>query len=73
MFLGTWSSPNVSGQRPPPCSDFSLTETDDHHVVLFGGYQPGRGRTSDLYILDLTRMVSQYVHNDMLCVGKNEL
>ena len=73
MFLGTWSSPDVSGQRPPPCAYFSFTKIDDHHVMLFGGGQPGRGMTSDLYILDLARMVSQYVHNDMSCVGKNVL
>ena len=55
---GTWSSPKVRGTRPPPCSDFSLTMMDDHHVVLFGGLQCGRRMSSDVYILDLMRMVS---------------
>ena len=55
---GTWSSPKVSGTRPPPCSDFSLTMMDDHHVVLFGGMQSRGRRSSDVYILDLMRMVS---------------
>ena len=55
---GTWSSPKVSGTRPPPCSYFSLTMMDDHHVVLFGGSQSGLRRSSDVYMLDLMRMVS---------------
>ena len=55
---GTWSSPKVSGTRPPPCSDFSLTMMDDHQVVLFGGLQSGRRMSSDVYMLDLLRMVS---------------
>ena len=55
---GTWSSPKVSGTRPPPCSHFSLTMIDDHHVVLFGGSQSGWRMSSDVYILDLLRMVS---------------
>lgn len=55
---GKWSSPTVGGTRPPPCSYFTLTMIDDHHAVLFGGYQFGRGMTNDAYILDLIRMVS---------------
>ena len=31
---------------------------DDNHVVLFGGTQSGKRRSSDVYILDLLRMVS---------------
>ena len=31
---------------------------DDHHAVLFGGWVPGHGKTNDVYILDLERMVS---------------
>ena len=56
----TWSSPAVTGTKPPPCSDFSLTLTDPDHAVLFGGHQcgEGRGRTNDTYILDLRNMVS---------------
>ena len=57
---GTWSSPPVSGTRPPPCAGFSLTMVDDHRAILFGGYQPGRGKSNDVYVLDLSRMVSVY-------------
>ena len=54
---GTWSSPTVTGTRPPPCSHFSFTMVDESHAVLFGGHS-GSGRTNDVYMLDLSRMVS---------------
>ena len=58
IFLpGIWSSPVISGTRPPPCSAFSFTMVDDYRVVLFGGNQ-GPKETNDVYILDLTRMAS---------------
>ena len=56
--LGTWSSPVVSGTRPPPCEDFSLTMIDEDHAVLFGGDQSGGAASGDVYILDITTMVS---------------
>ena len=56
---GTWLSPTVRGIRPPPGNKFSFTKTDDHHAVLFGGWDQKRRRsTNDAYILDLTTMVS---------------
>ena len=48
----------MTGARPPPCESFSLTMVDDHRAVLFGGYVAGHGASSELYILDLKRMVS---------------
>ena len=53
ISLGTWSSPTVKGTRPPPCSHFSFTKMDDHHAVLFGGWDQ-----MDVYIVNLNRMVS---------------
>ena len=35
---GEWSSPRVTGQPPPPCSQFTLTLVDERRAVLFGGY-----------------------------------
>ena len=55
---GTWSSPTVSGTRPPPCAFFSLTMVDDHNAVLFGGIGQGYVEYNDVYTLDLERMVS---------------
>ncbi len=54
----TWSSPPVTGTRPPPCSSFSFVLMDSNKVLLFGGYQPGLAYVNDVYILDLARMVS---------------
>ena len=48
----------MTGTRPPPCDDFSFTMVDESHAVLFGGYHSGPGRTNDVYMLDLSRMVS---------------
>ena len=55
---GTWSSPTVSGTRPPPCANFSLTMVDDHNAVLFGGNGQENVVYNDVYTLDLERMVS---------------
>ena len=50
----------MRGTRPPPCIYFSFTMVDESHAVLFGGYSDS-GLTNDVYMLDLSRMVS--------CVG----
>ena len=56
---GIWCSPPVSGTRPPPCGDFSLTMIAQHLAVLFGGYQSSLYRTSNyVYMLDVRGMVS---------------
>ena len=47
----------MTGKRPPPCSDFSFTMVDEFHAVLFGG-DSDSGDTNDVYMLDLSRMVS---------------
>ena len=55
---GTWSSPPITGTRPPPCADFSFTKIDEQHAVLFGGYGQGRLLTNNAYLIDLKKMVS---------------
>ncbi len=52
-----WSSPEISGTSPPPCSSFTLTMIDEKRALLFGGYVPGRGKNNDIYLLDLKSMV----------------
>ena len=37
FLIEVWCSPEVSGARPPPCSNFSFTKVGAHHAVLFGG------------------------------------
>ena len=58
LLLGKWSSLQTTGERPPPCNYFSFTMVDDHRAVLFGGFQGGKRRTNDVYLLDLIFMVS---------------
>ena len=51
-----WSSPTMSGDRPPPCSYCTLTAIDPHTLLMFGG-DTGKKRLNDLYILDFAAMV----------------
>ena len=50
--LGKWITPEMSGQRPPPCAAFSLTMADSCRAILFGGRQREM-RVNSLYILHL--------------------
>ena len=59
--IGLWLSPPVNGSRPPPCSNFSLTMTDEEDAVMFGGYfrdSGYSGYSADAYVLHLPTMVS---------------
>lgn len=56
-LIGTWSSPTVSGTRPTPCKECSLTMIDERYALLFGGTQPGPRISNDMYMLDIVRMV----------------
>ena len=54
---GEWSSPNITGQPPPPLSHFStLTPVGERKAALFGGMN-GSGASSDddLLIVELSR------------------
>ena len=55
---GVWSSPVMSGSRPPPCRNFTFTSIDKHRALLFGGFLPeGRCRVNHLYLFDFSIMV----------------
>ena len=56
---GLWSSPSNSGSRPPPCSGFSLTMTDEEQAVMSGGRTPS-GKSSEARDLHLPTMVSHF-------------
>jgi hypothetical protein len=47
-----WISGNVSGDRPPPCSYYTLTLVDTGRAVMFGG-NTKTGRVNDVYIMTL--------------------
>ena len=51
---GEWSSPNITGQPPPPCSSFTLTQVGERRAALFGGYS-GSEALSDLFVVELSR------------------
>ena len=54
-----WSSPEITGERPPPGNSFSLTSIDNRRAVLFGGWSGEQGMVNDVYIIDLLKMVRQ--------------
>ncbi len=55
--IDSWSSPDVIGDCPPPCVDFSFDCIDERTGVLFGGYRPETGASSGAYLLDLETWV----------------
>ena len=52
---GKWSSPNITGQPPPPCSNFTLTLVGERRAALFGGESGSAAVSDDLFIVDLSR------------------
>ncbi len=53
VFLGTWSSPLVTGDVPHGNSYFAFTKVSPRQVITCGGLY---GR--DIHMLDLSTMVS---------------
>ena len=51
---GGWSSLKVTGQAPPPCSDFTLTTVGEKRAAMYGGTD-GWGVFNDLFIVELGR------------------
>ncbi|XP_064393444.1 uncharacterized protein LOC135340943 isoform X2 [Halichondria panicea] len=71
---GVWSSPELRGERPPPCSGFTFTMVDQHRAVLFGGNQPDRVVVNEVYMFDFRTMeVSKVkpVHGEPWPVGRS--
>ena len=56
------TSPDTTGERPPPCNNFSLISIDNRRAVLFGGENGEKGRMNDVYIINLGSMVRQLQH-----------
>ena len=49
-----WSSPQVTGQAPPPCNRFTITTVGDKEAIMFGGWS-GLTVLDDLFFLSLGR------------------
>ena len=56
---GVWTSPTTTGDKPPPCYNFSFTSIDNRRAILFGGWNTEQGRMNDIYIIDLQERVSK--------------
>lgn len=52
--IGTWIVPEVTGEAPPPCSNFSMVTLGHNRGAMFGGFQPEGRRLSDIFIVELT-------------------
>ena len=52
---GEWSSPNITGQPPPPCDSFTLTLVGERKAALFGGSGELGSVSDDLLIVELSR------------------
>ena len=53
IILGQWISPTITGDRPPPIHDFTLTSINNSSALLFGGVTTN-GRSDNVYILSFT-------------------
>ena len=53
LFLGEWTSPTVTGDRPPPIDDFTLTSITNTTSLLFGG-DIGDRLSNDVYTFEFT-------------------
>ena len=48
-FIDHWNSPNVSGDKPPPMDNFTLSKIADERILLYGG-DTAQGGSSDLRV-----------------------
>ena len=47
--------PEVTGEAPPPCSNFSMVSLGDNRGAMYGGFQPEAQRISDVYVMELIK------------------
>ena len=63
MFLITvseeWSSPAVTGTKPPALSNFSFTRVDRRRAVVYGGITNGPEAAGDAYVFELDNLVCE--------------
>ncbi|XP_019862734.1 PREDICTED: kelch domain-containing protein 1-like [Amphimedon queenslandica] len=53
LKTGEWTSPTVTGDRPPPIYNFTLTSITNTTAILFGGYD-GHRMSNDVYVFEFT-------------------
>ena len=64
---GEWSSPVVTGTKPPPLASFSFTKVDTRRAVVYGGVTDGGAVNGDAYVLELDKWVCAILE----CVTRN--
>ncbi|XP_019862064.1 PREDICTED: kelch repeat-containing protein 2-like, partial [Amphimedon queenslandica] len=53
LKTGEWTSPTVTGDRPPPIDQFTLTSITNTTAILFGG-ETGNRYSNDVYVFEFT-------------------
>ena len=54
LLLGKWITPTVTGDKPPPIYDFTLTSVTNNTAILFGG-DTANGVSNNVYIIIFTK------------------
>uniref|UniRef100_A0A1X7UDQ4 Death domain-containing protein n=2 Tax=Amphimedon queenslandica TaxID=400682 RepID=A0A1X7UDQ4_AMPQE len=54
LKTGEWTSPTVTGDRPPPINDFPLTSITNTTAILFGGSIGHNSYSNDVYVFEFT-------------------
>ena len=54
LLLDQWISPVVTGDRPPPTEDFTVTPVTNNTAVMFGGLTDN-GVSDILYMISFTK------------------
>ena len=53
-YLGWYTTPVISGQSPPPCSQFTYNKVASNTGILYGGCTPD-GDSNIIHIAKLTK------------------
>ena len=53
-FVARWTIPNVTGDIPPPLSEFSFNKFSSDQAAMFGGVGPGSLYTNELRVATMT-------------------
>ena len=75
---GQWKVPIITGNRPPPCVDFTINTLPDNKSVMFGGFTidtTGYCRVNDLFLLSFsqTTIVSDEYYLSCILYSSNPL
>ena len=55
---GQWKVPIITGNRPPPCADFTINTLPGNKGVMFGGFtidETALRRVNDIFLLSFSQ------------------